>query len=130
MQTIYLAFNIGDSMFDDGSDVLLVRRNISETEFLGYLGRGDLVSCLNRSHRNTIKEMERRFRVGLPVPDNPPRVTLAQGDSLLTISTRGLPRKGNNVVEYRPADLEGASFHFSLWTVLESGNAAKGVDRS
>jgi len=120
-QRIYLAFNIGDSMFDDDKDVLILRRNISHDEFYKYLESGNVISCLNGSHQNTIKEIERRFDVKLPVPKEPPRIKLTQGDAVITISSRGLPRKTQNALEHQSEALERASFHFSLYIILDNG---------
>lgn len=114
----YLGFNIADSMFDDVGDCLILR---SKTDFLrvrNALKKG-VVSCLNPSHKNTIAELERRYQVSLPVPARPERVTLKKGDTIIIISSRGLPRKTGNIVEFSAEELKRASFNFATYTLLE-----------
>ena len=115
---VYIGFNLGDSMFD-GTQSLILRKQLTFQDVQEYRRNG-VTSVVNASHKNTIAEIERRYHISLPFPDTPTRVRLQKGDALIVISSRGLPRKKGNVVEYTPEELRQAEFSFSIYILLEN----------
>ena len=106
-------------MFDGKEDCLILRRNITFLQFRDYLRKG-AISCLNPSHKNTIREIERRYEILLPTPDSPVRIKLRKGDTMIIITSRGLPRKTGNIIEFTEEELEQATFNFSTYTLLKN----------
>lgn len=77
-----------------------------------------VVSCLNPSHKETIGVMQTRFGVNVEIPAKAPSVALTVGDRLVVMGVSGLPRLENRH-EYTAAEVEGAKFAFSIFTVSE-----------
>lgn len=112
MSKSYFGFAISDSMFS--GDVTLHRCKVSPDMAIAYVKRGDVISCLNPSHKATI---DAAVSIGLEVeiPETPPRVSLVPGDEIMVMSVRGLPRLTDRH-EYTPDEISKAKFEFAFWT--------------
>lgn len=109
---VVFALAVADSMFPAGR---LIRKEIDLVEMRGWL---DVLttSAVNPSHAATLAALEARFGLRVPVPETPPKVSLQSGDNLIVASVRGLPRLTDRH-EYTAAEIESATFTFSIWHV-------------
>ena len=118
MSKLYFGFALADSMF--GGDCAITRSVLSPDtagEMIAIAHqRGNLIPCLNPSHTATIDAMRQRFCIDVAIPDTPPQVQLAQGDSLIVMGVRGLQRLVDRH-EYTEQEIDKASFSFALYTV-------------
>jgi len=112
MSNTYFGFAVSDSMFNGDSDIR--RKAISEDEAARLIK--DAIICLNPSHKATISVMTEKFGIQVEIPETPPRVSLSNGDSLVVMGVRGLPRLTDRH-EYSPEEISGATFKFSLYTI-------------
>ena len=71
--------------------------------------------CLNPSHRATI---EAALSIGLKIsiPEKPARISLGDGDSVVVMQVRGLPRLTDRH-EYAPEEIAQANFSFVRLTI-------------
>jgi hypothetical protein len=114
MSKVYFGFALADSMFSDG---LITRRTLS-TDEVKTLVQAGVVSCCNPSHQATITAMQSRFNLEVAIPATPPRVSLQDGDSVIVMGVRGLPRLTDRH-EYTESEVAGATFVFSLYTFVQ-----------
>ena len=114
---VYVGFSIADSMFTEG-DCLILRRQLELLDFKKYMQKG-AISYINPAYKNSIAEIEKRYTITLP-PHSDERVKLQKGDSIIVISSRGLPRKTGGAFKYTPEEISRATFNFSIYTLLES----------
>nr|DAI56534.1 MAG TPA: hypothetical protein [Bacteriophage sp.] len=115
MANVYFGFAIADSMFS--GDVVIKRRQIDVDVVKALVGQG-VIPCLNPSHVATIDAMQRRFGIDVDIPATPPQVKLGDGDVLIVMGVRGLPRLTDHH-EYTEEEVAQATFNFSLYTVME-----------
>jgi hypothetical protein len=112
--TTYVGFAIADSMF--GIDALVQRKAVS-IEWVRE-NHPYMVVCANPSHLATFQALEGKHGIKLTIPTKAPLVGLVEGDSLVVLSVRGLPRlEGRH--EYTVEEIDKAAFYFSQWTVLK-----------
>lgn len=110
----YFGFAIADGMFPQRCNVR--RQRLSSAEVVQRLEKGDVISCLNPSHKPTIDAAIKVFRLPISVPEKAPIVSLYPGDSVIVMSARGLPRlEGRH--EYTDEEICQASFAFGEWIV-------------
>ena len=114
MSKVYFGFAVADSMFS-GERVALIREIVSVEQVRALISVG-VIPALNPSHVATIVAMQKRFGIEVEIPAKAPLVTLVEGDKLVVMSVRGLPRK-EGVAEYTQDEIDGATFVFALWTV-------------
>lgn len=111
--TRYFGFAMADSMFNGECEIRRMQLSVEEVKVLVADG---VQSCLNPSHVPTIKAMQARYGLDVPVPEKAPRVSLGSGDSLLVMGVRGLPRlEGRH--EYTEEEINNATFSFALYLV-------------
>ena len=109
----YFGFGIAPSMFPATCGIN--RRPLSVDEVKVAIADG-VTSCLNPSHKETIKIMENRFGIKAEIPLKAPSVLLQSGDRLVVMGVTGLPRlEGRH--EYTTGEVEGAVFTFSEFCV-------------
>lgn len=109
---VYFGFGIADSMFP--ATCTLARHPLSVEEVRGMVPT--LIPCLNPSHQATISAMRERFALDIPIPEKAPIVALGQGDSIVVMGVRGLPRlEGRH--EYTAEEIEKATWSFSIYEV-------------
>lgn len=114
MSKTYFGFALADSMFAECGDCVISRRVLTVEEVKGL--ESSLTPCLNPSHEATIQAMRSRFGINVSIPDVPPRVTLHDGDSVIVMGVRGLPRLTDRH-EYSAEEIAAASFAFTLYSV-------------
>ena len=114
MSKTYFGFAVADGMFS-GERVELIRKVVSVEEVREMVAQG-VIPALNPAHQSTISAMHTRFGLNVAIPEKAPMVSLGQGDSLIVMSVRGLPRR-EGIAEYTEAEINSATFVFSLWTV-------------
>ena len=114
MKKVFFGFALADSMF--AGDCSILRTSLSAEEAKSLIEQG-VEPCLNPSHLASIDAMRLRFGIGVPIPEIPPKVTLKEGDSLLVMGIRGLPRLTDRH-EYTKEEVASATFSFNLYTVL------------
>lgn len=114
MSKVYFGFAVADGMFAN-ERTELVRKIVSVEEVRALVAQG-VIPALNPSHIATINAMRQRFDLMVEVPERAPLVSLVEGDQLVVMSVRGLPRR-EGVAEYTQAEVDSATFVFSLWTV-------------
>lgn len=107
----YFGFALADSMFEDGA---IQRRTLSVDEVRVLVSVG-VVSCCNPSHEATIHAMRDRFSLEVAIPERPPQVKLGNGDSIIVMGVRGLPRLTDRH-EYTKDEIASATFSFSLYS--------------
>jgi hypothetical protein len=111
--TVFFGFALADSMFVGDCNVI---RQVLNVEEVRQLIRCGVASCLNPSHIATIDAMQKRYNLCVSIPENPPRVVLNKGDSVIVMGVRGLPRLTDRH-EYTPEEVAKAEFVFSLYSV-------------
>ena len=116
MAKVYFGFAISDSMFD--GECSLERRSI-ELEAVKLLVSKGVVPCLNPSHTPTIAAMRSRFGLEVEVPEKAPVVKMGPSDRLIVMGVRGLPRLEATRHEYTQAEIDSATFNFSIWEVVD-----------
>lgn len=114
MSKTYFAFAVADGMFS--GEVVDLRRETIDVERVREFVAAGVIPALNPAHASTIAAMRARFGLDVQIPERAPLVTLGEGDSLIVMSVRGLPRR-EGVAEYSDAEIAAATFVFSLWTV-------------
>ena len=113
-KSIYFGFALASSMFS--GDVTISRKVISPEMAKNIIEAG-IISCINGSHKATIDTLEPRFGIsGIEVPEKPPVVSLQNGDSVLVLGVRGLPRLEDRH-HYTDDEVAKATFEFVLYTV-------------
>ena len=110
----YFGFALADSMFN--GDCTIVRKTLTADKVKAMAG--ELTPCLNPSHKATIDAMRARFDIDVEIPEQPPRVSVGVGDSVVVMGVRGLPRLTDRH-EYTEEEIATASFSFSEYTVVE-----------
>lgn len=115
MSKIFFGFALADSMFD--GDCTIERRVLIEDEARDLIKKGVEV-CLNPSHEATITAMRDRFGIDVLIPEKPPVVSVGDGEAMLVMGVRGLPRLTNRH-EYNANEIKGATFSFTLYSVLK-----------
>lgn len=110
----YFGFALADSMFAGACTIK--RRPISPEAAREAVGEG-AISCCNASHAATIAAARDRYGIELEIPPVPPRVELADGDTLIVMGVRGLPRLTDRH-EYTPEEIAAATFSFARYRVL------------
>lgn len=115
MNKIYFGFAVADSMFPSNCSV--TRQSLSVDEAKEKIGAG-VISCLNPLHKATIEAAEIRFGITVEIPEKAPQVALEQGDAVIVMSVRGLPRLQENRHEYTNDEIASATFNFGIWTVI------------
>lgn len=115
--TIYFGFAIADGMFSDG---MTISRKVISIEAVQDLVKVGVTPALNPTHEATIHAMHQRFGLNVEIPEKAPLIKLASGDKFIVMSVRGLPRREGGKGEYSQEEIDGATFEFSLWEVLET----------
>ena len=110
----FFGFALADSMF--AGDCSIVRTKITHEEVKKMAENGELVPCLNPSHAATIAAMKERFGIEVDIPKAPPQVALSEGDSIVVMGVRGLPRLTDRH-EYTEEEINAATFSFSKYYV-------------
>ncbi len=113
MGNTFFGFALADSMFE--GDVVISRHTLNENQVSMKVAQG-VISCCNPSHYATILAMRERYGFNIEIPDTPPRVSLRQGDSVIVMGVRGLPRLTDRH-EYTHEEIASATFQFSLYKV-------------
>ncbi len=113
----YFGFALADSMFEGDCDIR--RRSLTAEEVRAMAEAGELTSCLNPSHRATIDAMRTRFDIDVEIPEQPPRVSVGVGDSVVVMGVRGLPRLADRH-EYTEEEIASAIFSFSEYTIVQA----------
>lgn len=113
MATTYFGFALADSMFS--GECTITRRTLTAEAVKELVQRG-VVPCLNPSHEATIKAMQTRFGIDVPIPEKPPQVSLGNGDAVIVMGVRGLPRLTDRH-EYTDEEIANATFGFAVYTV-------------
>ena len=114
IMTKYFGFALADSMFN--GDYTIVRKALTADEVKAMVK--ELTPCLNPSHKATIDAMQARFGIEVEIPEQPPRVSVGIGDSVVVMGVRGLPRLTDRH-EYTEEEIAAATFSFSMYTVIE-----------
>lgn len=119
----YFGFALAASMFVE--DCVISRRTLTVDQVREMAEKGELISCLNPSHKPTIGAAKARFGIEVEVPEKAPQVILKEGDQLVVMSTgTSLPRlQGRH--EYTEAEIASATFSFSEYTVLTEDDIAQ-----
>jgi hypothetical protein len=96
----------------------ITRKVLNAQEAMDLVEAG-VTPCLNPSHQATIDAMVARFGIKVGIPETPPKVELRQGDSVIVMGVRGLPRLTDRH-EYTAEEIGKANFAFALYTVTEA----------
>ena len=110
----YFGFAVADSMFPHSAECTILRREL-DVEAAREMIAG-AIPCLNPSHQATIAAMRERFGIDVAIPETPPRVELQDGDRMIVMGVRGLPRLTDRH-EYTAEEIEGAEFRFSEYRI-------------
>lgn len=115
MNKTFFGFAIADSMFN--GDVQIERRSLTAEQARELVEAG-VIPCLNPSHVATIDAMKARYGIDVAIPEKAPQVSLGTGDAVIVMGVRGLPRLDATRHEYTSEEIAGATFSFSIYTVL------------
>lgn len=111
--TTFFGFGIAPSMFPTACSI--TKKGLTPEQAKIIIEEG-VEPCLNPSHKASIDAMRSRFGIEVSIPEKAPVVKLNDGDRLLVMGVSGLPRlEGRH--EYTDAEIAGAKFEFSIWTV-------------
>lgn len=113
----FFGFAVSDSMFPRSAECMIRRREIDVDAVRDVVGDG-VIPCLNPSYKATIDAMRTRFGIDVPIPETPPRVELADGDRMIVMGVRGLPRLTDRH-EYTAKEIAGAEFRFSEYRIAD-----------
>lgn len=113
--TTFFGFALADSMFS--GTCTIKREELTVDEVRRLAESAQLTPCLNPSHQATIDAMHSRFGIEVEIPENPPRVSVGLGDSVIVMGVRGLPRLTDRH-EYTDDEIANATFSFSRYTVV------------
>jgi len=108
----YFGFAVADSMFPENC-------TMKKKTIKGFIPKAEIesaISCVNPSHQATIDALHNRYGIQVVVPDVPPKVSLNDGDELIVMSVRGLPRLTDRH-EYTQQEIDSATFTFSVYTI-------------
>lgn len=123
----YVSFALADSMFN-GKYSTIERQQINEDLAKNLINSakndGTFTPCFNPSHVATLEAIEARFSIHLGHLDKPPVVQLNEGDILLVIGVRGLPRLTDRH-EYTSDEIAKATFNFTVYNVTVSFDETK-----
>jgi len=111
----YFGFAVADSMFPRSAECTIRRRELDADAVRAIVADG-VIPCLNPSHQATIDAMRTRFGIDVSIPETPPRVELADGDRMIVMGVRGLPRLADRH-EYTAEEIAGAEFRFSEYRI-------------
>lgn len=111
MGRTFFGFAMSDSMFQ--GNLTLKRTVLSVDDVRNVIEQG-IEPCVNPSHVATLAAMKERFGLAVEVPAVPPRVELHDGDSLVVMAVRGLPRLTDRH-EYTNEEVAQATFTFARW---------------
>lgn len=125
---VFFGFALADGMFAAVGACTITRRPLSVGEVAQKVAQG-VTSCCNPSHQATIDAMRVRFGLFVEIPDAPPRVSLAKGDSVIVMGVRGLPRLTDRH-EYTADEVAKATFEFSEYTVESNPPVPFGFTRN
>lgn len=121
--TVYCGFAVADAMFS-GFYCLIERRELPLEAVKAVVADG-VTPCINPAHAATIGAIQQRFGISVPIPETPPHVTLQQGDQLIVMSVRGLPRLTDRH-EYTAEEIGRAQFAFHGYRLLAGADDASG----
>lgn len=111
----YFSFAIAPSMFPQQCVVYKHAGTVRDIE-RATLDGGELISCINPSHKATIDAMETRFGIKIEIPTEPPKVKLEYGDLLVVMSVTGLQRLTDRR-EYTKDEIDDATFEFHRFII-------------
>ncbi len=111
----YFGFAVADSMFPHSAECTIRRRELDADTVRAIVADG-VIPCMNPSHKATIDAMRTRFGIDVSIPETPPRVELQDGDKIIVLGVRGLPRLTDRH-EYTAEEIEGAEFRFSEYRI-------------
>ena len=109
----FFGFALADSMF--AGDCVIRRRALSVDEVKAMAKEFTPDEDIP-SHKATIDAMRSRFDINVEIPEQPPRVSVGSGDSVIVMGVRGLPRLTDRH-EYTEEEIAAATFSFSEYTV-------------
>lgn len=113
MAKTFFGFALADSMFNGDCEII---RNVMGVDDVKAAVAAGVVSCCNPSHVATINAMTARYGIDVTIPEQPPRVSVGTGDSVIVMGVRGLPRLTDRH-EYTEDEIAQATFSFSRYTV-------------
>lgn len=113
MNKTFFGFALADSMFN--GSVVISRYALDTNQVAMKIAQG-IISCCNPSHLATIMAMREKYGFRIEIPETPPRVDLHQGDSVIVMGVRGLPRLTDRH-EYTNEEIASATFQFSIYKV-------------
>lgn len=113
--SIFFGFAIADSMFPE--DCYPKRRKYTPEQVRRILETKKVEMCLNPHHKATIDAAVNKYNFKIAIPESPPKISLKEGDSLIVMSVRGLPRLDNTRHEYTQEEIDKAEFAFGIWMV-------------
>ena len=116
MAKVFFGFTLADSMFSGNCDIS--RRQLTVDEAKIQVEQG-VEPCLNPSHKATIDAMRTRFGIDVPIPENPPQVSVSVGDAIIVIivmGIRGLQRLTDRH-EYTVEEIALATFTLAMYAV-------------
>lgn len=85
------------------------------------------VPCIDPKHSAIIELMTKRLGIALDIPTNPPAVNFQEGDALIVMSVRGLPRLTGKQ-RYSHDEAENASFKFSEYKIIQIYSDTESTD--
>jgi hypothetical protein len=110
----FFGFALADSMLPNG----LIRKEQMSVDQVKEAVEQGVESCCNASHTATVDAMRDKFGIDVHIPETPPRVSLENGDSVIVMGVRGLPRLTDRH-HYTEEEIASATFTFSKYTVVE-----------
>lgn len=109
MGKTYLGLSFSASMLPAGQ-VEMVKTDLTIDEVHEAIEAGVEV-CFNPSHQATIDALWEKHGIEVAIPETPPRISLQNGDAIIVLQVRGLPRLTDRH-EYTDEEIQAANFSF------------------
>lgn len=112
--TTYFGFALASSMFSGGC---MIEREVITEITPEFVAECDLaINCCNASHAATVQAAYEKFGLSLQIPEKPPTVELEEGDTLIVMGVKGLPRLTDRH-HYTAEEIASAKFEFVKYIV-------------
>ncbi len=121
MSKRFFGFALANSMFT--GEQLIHRRPMVAEDVRRLAELGELIPCLNPSHKATIDAMRSVYGIEVVIPAEPPKVILEPGDSAIVMGVQGLPRLTDRH-EYTAEEIANAHFEFVEYRVLNDAQSS------
>lgn len=117
MNKIYFVSNLSDNFFPD-KNVKISRWSCTPEFVRGLIKDNKLISCLDLSHQEMVRELEERFQIYPQISVKPLNVQLNHGDAAIVMGI-SYSTSSKRKPEYISEEITKVDFRFAMY-VLEN----------